>query len=220
METILAYDLGTGGNKASLYDAEGRLLAAVFVPYPTEYPQAGWHEQRPRAWWDSVVESTRRLWNAEKVDPGGVRAMAISGHSLGCVLLDARGRLLRETTPIWSDSRAGDQAARFFEKVDPDHWYRTTGNGFPAPHYTAFKILWYREHEPEMLASVHKVVGTKDYINYCLTGRIATDYSYASGSGVYDLRGWDYSDELLAAADLPRSLLPEIVPVDGDPRRA
>jgi len=211
-DTILAYDLGTGGNKASLYDADGRLLGAAFVPYDTEYPQAGWHEQRPEAWWDSVVQSTRRLSETGAADPASIRAIGISGHSLGCVPLDAQGRLLRESTPIWSDKRPGDQAARFFERVDPVRWYRLTGNGFPAPHYTVFKILWYRDHEPEIFGRAAKVIGTKDYVNFRLTGRVATDYSYGSGSGVYDLTGWDYSDELLAAADLPRELLPEIVP--------
>jgi len=211
-DTLLAYDLGTGGNKASLYNAEGRLLAGAFVPYSTEYPQAGWHEQRPAAWWDSVVQSTRQLLAAGPADPRGIRSIAISGHSLGCVPLDAGGRLLRASTPIWSDKRPVAQAARFFEKIDPIRWYRLTGNGFPAPHYTVFKILWYRDCEPEMFGRIHKVIGTKDYINYRLTGRMATDYSYASGSGVYDLLGWGYSDELLAAADLPRAILPEILP--------
>jgi xylulokinase len=72
--------------------------------------------------------------------------------------------------------------------------------------------MWYRDHEPEMFDRIVTIVGTKDYINYRLTGRIATDYSYASGTGVYDLLDWDYSDALLAAADLSRDLLPEIVP--------
>ncbi len=211
-DTILAYDLGTGGNKAALYDAEGHLLASVFAPYDTEYPRAGWHEQRPEAWWRSVVQSTRQLLATQGVDRRNIRVLAISGHSLGCVPLDAAGRLLRGATPIWSDARAAEQAARFFERVDPIRWYRTTGNGFPPPHYTAFKIAWYRDHEPEMFRHISKVIGTKDYVNYRLTGRIATDYSYASGSGVYDLLGWRYSDELLAAAELPRELLPEIGP--------
>lgn len=211
-DTILAYDLGTGGNKASLYDAEGRLLAAVFVPYDTQYPQAGWHEQRPEDWWDSVVQSTRQLLARGAADRESIRGLAISGHSLGCVPLDARGRLLRPATPIWSDKRPVVQADRFFHSVDPTHWYRLTGNGFPAPHYTVFKILWYRDCEPDMFRSIDKVVGTKDYINFRLTGRIATDFSYASGSGLYDLLNWRYSDDLLAAADLPRRLLPVIVP--------
>ncbi|UCG33929.1 MAG: FGGY-family carbohydrate kinase [Phycisphaerales bacterium] len=210
-DTILAYDLGTGGNKASLYDAEGRCLASVFVPYETEYPHAGWHEQRPVAWWNSVVRSTRRLLASEAADPEGVTCLAISGHSLGCVPLDAGGNVLREATPIWSDKRADVQAARFFERVDPTRWYRLTGNGFPPPHYTVFKIRWYRDNEPEMFRRVHAIVGTKDYINYRLTGRLATDYSYASGSGVYDLMAWDYADTLLEAAGLSRDILPAIV---------
>lgn len=211
-ETLLAYDLGTGGNKASLYDVQGRLVAATFVPYPTEYPRPGWHEQRPEAWWDSLVESTRRLLDCEAVDPRGIRGVAISGHSLGCVPLDGDGALLRQATPIWSDHRPVAQAARFFEQVDLLSWYRLTGNGFPPPHYTLFKILWYRDCEPEMFRRIDKVIGTKDYLNYRLTGRIATDPSYASGSGAYDLTAWSYSDSLLEAAELPQRLFPEIVP--------
>lgn len=211
-DTLLAYDLGTGGNKASLYDADGRLLATAFVPYDTQYPQAGWHEQRPADWWDSVVRSTRQLLDAGAADPRSIRAMAISGHSLGCVPLDADGRLLREATPIWSDNRPAAQAERFFQTVDPTHWYHLTGNGFPAPHYTLFKLLWYRDCEPELFGRIAKLVGTKDYVNFRLTGRVATDYSYASGCGAYDLERWDYSDDLLAAADIRRSMLPEIVP--------
>lgn len=212
MDTLLAFDLGTGGNKASLYDAQGQLLAAEFVSYPTQYPQAGWHEQRPEDWWESLVHSTRQLLAAGPADPQSIRGLAISGHSLGCVPLDREGRLLRELTPIWSDARPREQAADFFHKIDPAAWYQTTGNGFPPQHYTVFKILWYRDHQPEMFRRIHKVIGTKDYVNYRLTGRIATDYSYASGSGVYDLRGWKYSDPLLAAAGLPREIFPEIVP--------
>lgn len=212
METVIAYDLGTGGNKASLYDAAGRLLAAEFVPYSTDFPRGGWHEQRPTAWWDSVVESTRRLLATDGVDPATIRGLAISGHSLGCVPLDHENRLLRQSTPIWSDSRAVDQAGEFFERVDPTRWYRITGNGFPPPHYTIFKILWYRDHEPEMFDQIRTIIGTKDYINYLLTGRIATDYSYASGCGAYDLLRWEYSPELLEAAGLSADLLPEIVP--------
>jgi xylulokinase len=211
-DTLLAYDLGTGGNKASLYDAEGRLLAAAFVPYDTQYPQAGWHEQRPADWWDSVVRSTRQLLASGKCDAKSIRALAISGHSLGCVPLDAGGRLLRDATPIWSDKRPLAQAERFFQSVDAAHWYRLTGNGFPAPHYTLFKLLWYRDCEPDLFRRIAKVLGTKDYVNFRLTGRVATDYSYASGCGAYDLERWDYSDPLLSAAGLDRSLLPEIVP--------
>ena len=126
--------------------------------------------------------------------------------------LDDEGNLLREGTPIWSDSRPDTQVGELFAKVDEAEWYNTTGNGFPPPLYTVFKIMWYRDNEPDMFARIHKVIGTKDYVNYKLTGRMVTDYSYASGSGVYDLLGWAYSDKLIAAGGLDAGIFPDIVP--------
>lgn len=209
---IISFDLGTGGNKASLYDADGCCLANVFVGYDTLYPEVGWHEQKPVDWWNAVVESTRQLIEKSKVDVNTIVGLGISGHSLGAVPVDKSGTLLRETTPIWSDLRAQKEAEAFFKHVDADQWYLTTGNGFPAPLYTVFKIMWYRTHEPEMFSQIYKVIGTKDYINLKLTGRIATDYSYASGTGVYDLKGWQYNQEFIEASDLPLEIWPEILP--------
>jgi xylulokinase len=208
---IIAYDLGTGGNKASLYEQEGSCLASTFVPYETLYPQSGWHEQRPMDWWHAVVESTQQLLSETRIDAQEIECCGISGHSLGVVPLDRDGTLLRAGTPIWSDARAVVQTQEFFKHIEQETWYNTTGNGFPAPLYTVFKIMWYRDHEPEMFAKIEKVIGTKDFINYKLSDRIVTDYSYASGSGVYDLLGWDYSESLIAASGLPRSLFPDIV---------
>jgi xylulokinase len=209
---IIAYDLGTGGNKASLYNIDGRCLAENFVSYPTQYPATGWHEQRPEDWWDAVVESTNRLLKEAPIERDNISCCGISGHSLGVVPIDRSGKLLREATPIWSDSRPLAQSKQFFEKVDENDWYLMTGNGFPPPLYSVFKIMWYRAHEPEMFKNTHKVIGTKDYINYKLTGNIVTDYSYASGCGVYDLVNWEYSDHMIGASDLPKDIFPDIVP--------
>jgi xylulokinase len=209
---IIAYDLGTGGNKASLYDLQGNCLAENFVTYQTFYPRAGWHEQRPADWWAAVVESTRLLLKAANVKAADIAALGISGHSLGVVPMDARGTLLRESTPIWSDARPVAQTKQMFEQVSEADWYQLTGNGFPAPLYSVFKIMWYRDHEPDMFKRIHVVIGTKDYINYRLTGRMATDFSYASGTGVYDLVGWKYSPDLIEASGLPKSIFPEILP--------
>jgi xylulokinase len=209
---IISFDLGTGGNKASLYDAAGSCLASTFVPYATQYPAVGQHEQRPADWWSAVVASSRQLVESSGVNKHEVRCLGISGHSLGAVPLDRNGNVIRDSTPIWSDMRAGAEAEAFFKLVDRAEWYTITGNGFPAALYTIFKIMWYREHEPKMFDRVHMILGTKDYINYRLTGKIATDFSYASGSGVYDLKGWQYSDELIQASGIPRAILPEILP--------
>ena len=209
---MIAWDLGTGGNKASLYDAEGNCLASQFVPYQTQYPHPGWHEQRPEDWWNAVVESTRNLLAASGIQPREITCCGISGHSLGAVPLDKSGNLLRELTPIWSDTRAVSQANSVFAHYPEETWYSITGNGFTPAMYAAFKILWYRDHEPEMYRKIDKVVGTKDYVNFKLTGRICTDPSYASGYGVWDLEKWDYSRELLDALQLPIGIFPEVVP--------
>ncbi|MCC6613193.1 MAG: FGGY-family carbohydrate kinase [Anaerolineae bacterium] len=210
MTTMLAYDLGTGGCKASLYDEAGRALASVFHAYDTHYPASGFHEQRPADWWQAVVASTRKLIDTSGADPASIRCLALSGQSLAVVPLDADGHLLREYVPIWSDTRPVEQARRFFEQVDQDEWYLATGNGFSRETYSAFKIMWYRDHEPDMFARLARIVGSKDYINFRLTGRIATDHSYASGSGVYNLKGRCYDERLLAASGLSADLWPPI----------
>ncbi|MBI9016807.1 MAG: FGGY-family carbohydrate kinase [Phycisphaerae bacterium] len=210
---IIAYDLGTGGNKASLYDTEGKCLAENFVSYETLYPRSGFHEQRPQDWWKAIVESTHKLLADTNVPAEKISCCGISGHSLGVVPMDEDNKLLRESTPIWSDSRSETrQIEPFFEKISEEKWYNITGNGFPAGLYSIFKILWYRDNEPEIYNKINKVIGTKDYINFKLTGVIATDFSYASGSGVYDLVNWKYSDELIEAAGINPDILPKIVP--------
>ena len=207
---ILAYDLGTSGCKASLYDADGQRLASRAVPYGTLYPRVGWHEQRPLDWWNAVVESTNKLLETGRADRERIECLAISGHSMAVVPVDSAGRPLRGTVPIWSDGRAQKQVQQFFERIDHGEWYLITGNGFTPACYAVFKMLWYCDHEPDVLRQAFKVLGTKDFINLKLTGRFGTDYSYASGSGVYDLLQWDYSDRLVELSGLRRELLPDI----------
>ncbi len=209
---IIAYDLGTGGNKASLYDAQGVCLASRFVPYATFYPKPGCHEQRPNDWWQAIVQSTQVLLADSNVNPRHIVSLGLSGHSLGVVPLDRQGRLLREFVPIWSDARSAKQTSQFFRQIEEADWYLLTGNGFPPALYSVFKIMWYRDNEPDMFSQIAKVIGTKDFINYRLTGQIATDHSYASGCGVYDLVQHTYAGHLIAAAGLSPELFPEIVP--------
>lgn len=212
-EYIIAYDLGTGGNKASLYNIDGNCVAENFIAYDTYYPEKGFHEQKPGDWWQAIVESTHNLLEQTDISGQQIKCCGISGHSLGVVPMDKDNNLLRESTPIWSDSRSqSQQMDPFFEKVSEERWYQITGNGFPAGLYSIFKVLWYRDNEPDIYGEINKVIGTKDYINFKLTGVIATDYSYASGCGVYDLANWKYSDELIQAAGIDLSILPKIVP--------
>ena len=214
-DKIISYDLGTGGIKASLYTGQGKSLASTFVSYPTFFPGENMQEQAPDDWWNSIITTTRELLQKTAVDTNEIVALAISGHSLGAVPIGKSGELLRERTPIWSDKRAISQATDFFRKVNYKDWYMTTGNGFPAECYTIFKILWYKENEPEMYSRIDKVIGTKDYCNFRFTGRLCTDFSYASGCGLFDLKQWKYNKEFIDASNINPCILPEIIPSDA-----
>ncbi|HAK45479.1 MAG TPA: pentose kinase, partial [Spirochaeta sp.] len=191
---------------------EGNSAAAAFTSCKTYYPEKDFREQKPEEWWAMVVDSTRALFEKSDIDPADVVVIAVSGHSLGVVPISSDGKLLVDSVPIWSDARAGAQAEGFFKRTDEKRWYLKTGNGFPAALYSAFKILWYREKMTEVYNKTEKFIGTKDYINFKLTGVAATDYSYASGSGVYDLKAWNYDDELLNASGIDKNKMPEILP--------
>lgn len=208
---LIAYDLGTGGVKASLHDDDMATLAKTFIEYPTYYPAPKRHEQRPDSWWAGVVASTQSLLRRSGAGKETIRCLALSGHSLVAVPVDGNGTPLQRQVPIWSDSRAEEQAARFFRSVDEQEWYMKTGNGFPAACYSLFKLMWLRDNEPELFSRIHKVMGSKDYVNFRLTGVIATDHSYVSGSGGYDLLRKRMEPAYLAAAGLPERIFPDIL---------
>lgn len=212
MKYVVGCDLGTGGNKAVLVDESGLIKASSFDSYQTWNPKPSWHEQSPDDWVRSVALSTARLLEQNAVDPANVLALGLSGHSLGLVPIDVDGDLLLPRVPIWSDGRAGSEARKYFQNVPWSTWYGRTGNGFPPPLYPIFKAMWLARHEPATFRRTAKILGSKDYVNYRLTGQINTDPSYASGSGLFNLRTNDYDADLVAGADLAASLWPEPIP--------
>ncbi|MCL4386124.1 MAG: FGGY-family carbohydrate kinase [Cyanobacteria bacterium] len=212
MVKIISYDLGTSGVKASIFDENGNSIANSFEQYDTYYNGALIHEQKPKDWWNGIIISTKNLLLKSKISPNEIEGVSISGHSLGVVPVDKNGELLCERVPIWSDARARKQAEQFFLIYPYDKWYLMTGNGFPAELYSIFKIIWFKENEPELYKKTYKFLGTKDYINYLLTGNMLTDNSYASGSGVYNLIAGKYDSDLIVASSIDKEKLLEIVP--------
>ncbi|MDD5017377.1 MAG: FGGY family carbohydrate kinase [Eubacteriales bacterium] len=209
---LLSYDLGTGGVKASLYNQNLLTLSKSFIEYPTYFPTACMHEQKPANWLKGISESTRGLLEQTRISPEEICAIAVSGHSLVVVPIDHTGTILMEQVPIWSDTRATEETSDFFENINSDTWYLTTGNGFPAPCYSLFKLLWYKKNMPDMFKRIYKVLGSKDYINFMLTGNIYTDYSYASGTGAYDLLAHRMRKDFLNAAGISPDIFPEVIP--------
>ncbi|MDR0694209.1 MAG: pentose kinase [Prevotellaceae bacterium] len=211
---IIAYDLGTGGIKTVLFDENGKSITGTFIPYATFYPQSKHHEQRPQDWWDAVCQSTQTVLNKSKSSPHDIACVALSGHSLVVAPLNKSGELLTEHVPIWSDTRAGDCAGDFFANLPYEDWYMTTGNGDPAECYSILKLMWIKKHLPEVYQNIDKVLGSKDYINYKLTGIKCTDPSYASGFGVFNLHRWAYEDRFFEAAGIDKQVFPTIFPSD------
>ncbi|MDD3572432.1 MAG: FGGY family carbohydrate kinase [Eubacteriales bacterium] len=212
MPHLIAYDLGTGGIKATLHDEALRIIESAFVEYRTHCPSPQRHEQRPEDWWAAVCASTKKLLASSGVPATDVAGAALSGQSLVAIPLDAENAPLLEQVPIWSDTRAQEESKAFFGRVSEAEWYLATGNGFPAPCYSLFKIMWLKKHQPEIFRRTRHFVGSKDYINLKLTGVLRTDRSYASGTGAYHLKREEMWQPCLDAAGIDASLFPERVP--------
>ncbi|GLW07080.1 xylulokinase [Microtetraspora sp. NBRC 13810] len=207
---LLAHDLGTTGDKASLHEDDGRLVAAVTVTYPTRFGPGGVAEQDPADWWRAVGEATRRLLADTGVGAASVRAVGFSGQMMGAVLLDAAYRPVRPAI-IWADHRSTAQCRALLDEIGMERAYRITGHRL-NPTYSLSKVMWVRDHEPEVFARVTHVCLAKDFVVRELTGVLVTDPSDASGTNAYDQRTGAWSAELLAAGGLDPALFAEIVP--------
>lgn len=207
---ILACDLGTTGNKASLFNLEGRAVASAFIGYETSYPGPNWAEQDPADWWRAVCESSRKLMAEAKISPKEIAAIGFSGQMMGCLPVDKDGNPLRPSI-IWADMRSVEEARFLAEKCGADEIYRRTGHRATSS-YSASKILWVKNHQPDLYAKTHKFLQAKDYVAYRLTGAYATDFSDASGTNMLDLDEMRWAEDILEAIGIARELLPEAHP--------
>lgn len=206
---ILAHDLGTTGDKATLFSSEGRVSGSCFSPYPTLYPRTGWAEQDPEQYWQAFCRSSRELLEQTGISPARIAAVAFSGQMMAALPVDHRGRALRHSI-IWADLRSTAQAAALGERIEADRVYRISGHRLSAS-YSAAKIMWLRENEPELYARTHKFLQAKDYLACRLTGSLQTDYSDASGTNLLDITALRWSEEVLEAAGIDPDKLPELV---------
>lgn len=205
MQYILAHDLGTSGDKATLFSVAGERIASFVESYPCYYSNGNWAEQDPQDWYAAVCRATRKL--TADMDPAQIVGVSFSGHMMGAVLLDARGELLRSAI-IWADQRAQAQVETLRTAVGDARFYAITGNR-NNPTNSICKIMWSMEHD-DLAGRVGKAVNCKDYLIYRLTGRLGTDYSDASGTGAFDLTAFTWSREILEVAGVPEAIMPEV----------
>lgn len=203
MNSLLGIDISTTGAKALLIDEGGTVIDSAAANYPLSTPRQLWSEQSPIDWWTAVRTCVRQLLSQSDLPPA---AVGLTGQMHGLVLLDHAGQVLRPAI-LWNDQRTGPQCDEIRQRFGKKRLIELTGNdaltGFTAP-----KILWVREHEPEIFAKVEHILLPKDYIRFMLTGKYATDRAGAAGTLLLDIKTRDWSPEILNELDIPAACLP------------
>ena len=206
MALVLGIDVSTTATKAVLVDAAGSVRAVGTAEYPFAIPRPGWSEQDPRLWWTGAREAIARALAAGGAAGADVAAVGLTGQMHGLVLLDAAGEVLRPAI-LWNDQRTAHACDEIREAVGRERLIRITGNdaltGFTAP-----KLVWVRDHEPDVWGRVAHVLLPKDYVRHRLTGELALDKADGAGTILFDLAARDWSPEVVAALGIDPAWLP------------
>jgi len=205
---LLGLDVGTTGCKALLVAEDGSVRASATSEYPMSTPQPLWAEQNPEDWWQAARQSIGQVLQQAQTTGADVTAVGLTGQMHGLVLLDAHGGVLRPCI-LWNDQRTAPQCEEITRKIGVAKLLELTGN-LALPGFTAPKILWVRENDPEVFRRIASVLLPKDYLRYRLTGALASDVSDASGTLLLDVARRDWSSEMVAALGLDRRWLPSL----------
>ncbi|WP_413303558.1 xylulokinase [Bacillus sp. 1P10SD] len=207
---ILAHDIGTTGNKATLFSEDGSIVGSTFSGYNTNFPLVGWAEQNPNDWWKAVCETTKLLIQNSKIDAHSIACVTFSGQMMGCVLVDRDGNPLRDAI-IWADMRAEAEADKLRDALGMEDVYQITGHRISSS-YSGAKLVWVKNNQPKIFQEAYKILHAKDFLVHMLTGEFATDYSDASGMNLFDIRKKEWSSKILQAWELDESILPNVFP--------
>jgi len=207
MRTLfLGLDVSTTGAKALLIDQAGSVVSSATTPLSLSTPHPLWSEQNPEDWWQGVAQSVRQALKQIDAPGAAVSAVGLTGQMHGLVVMDAAGMVLRPAI-LWNDQRTSAQCDEMRRRLGFDRLVQITGNnaltGFTAP-----KILWVAQNEPDIYARIRHILLPKDYARYRLTGQYAMDKADGSGTILFDLKTRDWSPEVLAALDIPPEWLP------------
>ncbi len=203
---FLGIDASTTATKALLIDEIGKVVAVASHEYPIKTPRPLWSEQHPDLWWQGTQKSIKEVLAASGVDGADVQCLGLTGQMHGLVILDRDGDVLRSAI-LWNDQRTGAECDEIRNILGKEHLIQITGNdaltGFTAP-----KILWVKNHEPQIYSQVHHILLPKDYVRYKLTGEYASDRAGGSGTILFDLERRDWSPEVLEALGINPGWLP------------
>jgi len=206
MTYFIGIDSSTTATKALVIDEQGQVLAVGVTTYPYETPQPLWSEQDPALWADATVASIRKALAEGGVDPADIAAVGLTGQMHGLVLLDESGDVLRPAI-LWNDQRTGAQCDEIRRRIGKERLIQITGND-ALTGFTASKILWVQQEEPDVWVRARHILLPKDYVRFRLTGDFAMDKAGGSGTQLFDLARRDWSEEMLTALDIPPFMLP------------
>jgi xylulokinase len=205
MAFLLGVDIGTSGTKTVLFDEAGNTIASSVEEYPLYQPMIGWAEQDPEDWWRATYSTIQQVIAKSGIDASEIKGVGLSGQMHGAVLLDENNNVLRKSI-IWCDQRSFAECQQITSIIGEKRLIEITAN--PAlTGFTASKILWVRNNEPQFYEKVKKILLPKDYIRYKLTGEFATEVSDASGMQLMDIPGRKWSDEVLSKLGIEKSML-------------
>lgn len=203
---FIGVDTSTTASKALAIDEQGNVIVVKGNPHELSTPRPLWSEQDPENWWQAASKSIREV--VQEVGADNIAAVGLTGQMHGLTSLDKTGNPVRPAI-LWNDQRSIAQCATITEKVGEKRLYQIIGSillaGFTAP-----KIMWVRENEPDVYKQIAHVLLPKDYIRYRLSGAFVADVADASGFGLMDIGKRTWTDEMLAAFDIPREWLPEL----------
>ena len=208
MEYLIGIDVGTSATKTVLFDKKGNIIASASREYPLYQPHNGWAEQKPEDWRDAVIATVEEVVKRAGAEKDEVKGVGISGQMHGLVMLDEDGEVIRPSI-IWCDQRTGEEVEEMLKIMPRERWIEITANP-PLTGWTAAKILWVRNHEPENYERCKHILLPKDYIRYILTGVFATEVSDASGMQLLDVPNRCWSDEVLEKLNIDKSLLGKV----------
>lgn len=207
---MMGIDIGTQSIRIALADLEGNVVAMRQHAHFIETPKPDWAVQNPASWWKILQEEIPALLTEHNIAKEEVASIGIDGHMHAAVLVGEDGELLSQEAQLYCDKRNAKVVNEFAEKFSGDRRaYELTANA-PITNWIGFKLKWVKENQPEIYARTWKVLTTKDYINFCLTGKAVIDVSEASGTYLMDWRTCQWSDTLIDMVGIEKEKLPEI----------
>ena len=209
MGYLLGIDIGTGGTKALVVDpAGGAVLGVGAGTYPLRSPEPRWAEQAPEDWWQATRGAIRQALAQSGCQSSDIQCVGLTGQMQGSVFLDAADQVLRPAL-LWCDLRTDTAAEQIAQIIGQARIMELTSNPVLVGS-TASKIVWLRQHEPDLYARVRSLLLPKDYVRLRLTGERATDYTDASGTALFDVGRRVWSQEMLQALGVPQDWLPPV----------